>query len=139
MAQGELDCTFPYDPVSDRLGITYARIADRACLARLDAGPVHCNVFGVVHGAVLFAMADTAMGYALLNALGGQLRLGSISVTANYLSPVPPGRVSARAALVRQGRSVAFLGCDIADAAGNVAACFSGIFHIRPADKDRQP
>ena len=129
----------PQDPVSDRLGIGYARGDDGACLARIEAGSAQCNIFSVVHGGVLFTMADTAMGYALRDALGGVLQTGSISITANYLRPVPPGPVTARATCLRTGRTVAFLGCDVTDVAGRLCARFSGIFHIRPDQEDQQP
>lgn len=127
------------DAVCDTLGIDFAYTRDGACMSTLNAGPQVCNIFGVVHGAVLFAMADTAMGFALFDALGGHPRLGSISVTANYLRPAAPGSVEARARLVRLGRSIAFLACDIRDGEGADCAQFSGIFHIRTNHEERQP
>ena len=123
------------DPVSEQLGIDFAYAADGACLATLDAGPRVCNVNGVVHGAVLFAMADTGMGFTLLEALGGQPLLSSISVTANYLRPAAPERIEARASLLCMGRSVAFLACHVRDGEGRDCASFSGVFHIR-AEKE---
>jgi acyl-CoA thioesterase len=119
------------DPVSEKLGITFGYAADGACVATLDAGPEVCNVHGVVHGAVLFAMADTGMGFALLEALGDKPLLSSISVTANYLRPAAPGRIEARASLVRLGRSVAFLACGVRDGQGDECAQVSGVFRVR--------
>ncbi|MBE7425329.1 MAG: PaaI family thioesterase [Burkholderiaceae bacterium] len=119
------------DAVCDKLGIEFGYAADGACLARLDAGPDACNVYGVVHGAVLFAMADTGMGFALLEALGGQPLLSSITVTATYLRPAAPGRIEARAAVARLGRSVAFLTCAVRDGRGDECAQFSGVFRVR--------
>lgn len=119
------------DSVCDKLGIEFGYAADGACVATLDAGPQVCNVYGVVHGAVLFAMADTGMGFALLEALDGRPLLSSISVTATYLRPATPGRIEARASVVRLGRSVAFLACSIRDGQGDECAQFSGVFRIR--------
>lgn len=119
------------DTVCERLGIEFGYAADGACLATLDAGPPQCNVFGVVHGAVLFAMADTGMGFALLEALGSQPLLSSITVTATYLRPAAPGRIEARAAVARLGRSVAFLTCAVRDGRGDECAQFSGVFRVR--------
>lgn len=126
------------DTVCERLGIEFGYAADGACLATLDAGPPQCNVFGVVHGAVLFAMADTGMGFALLEALDGRPLLSSITVTATYLRPVAPGRIQARASVVRLGRAVAFLACSVRDGQGDECAQFSGVFRIR-SDKRGNP
>lgn len=118
------------DGVCDKLGIELFYAADGACVATLDAEPDACNVYGVVDGAVLFAMADTGMGLALLEALDGRPPLSSITVTATYLRPAAPGCLQARSCVVRLGRAVTFLACSIRDRQGECAP-FSGVFRVR--------
>lgn len=127
------------DTLSQKLGIEFTYSADGACLATLDAGPQVCNINGVVHGAVLFTMADTGMGFALLAALGDEPLLSSITVTATYLRPAMRGRIEARASVVHLGRSVAFVTCTARDGEGSACAQFSGIYRVRTERGEQQP
>lgn len=125
------------DPFTERLGIHNAVNEDGVCVTTHRCGEGECNIYGVVHGALLFAMADVGMGMALAAALPGVPRLGSISITANYISAGKPGLITAKSSLLKRGRSVAFLTTGIRDGEGIECAQFSGVFHIYPNGEDR--
>jgi acyl-CoA thioesterase len=118
------------DPFTERLGIHNEIHEDGVCITTHRSSEDESNIYGVVHGALLFAMADVGMGMALAAALPGEPRLGSISITANFISAGKPGLITAKSRVVRRGRAVAFLETEISDGGGSPCARFSGIFHI---------
>jgi acyl-CoA thioesterase len=75
----------------------------------LDLQPIHMNTHGVVHGGVLFTLADTAMGAALFGALQPGQICATINVKINYFKPVFGGQVLCISEVVNQGKNVAHL------------------------------
>ncbi len=84
------------DPFTERLGIRNEIDDEGVCITTHQCADVECNIYGVVHGALLFAMADVGMGMALAAALPDAPRLGSISVTANFINAGKPGLIMAK-------------------------------------------
>ena len=75
----------------------------------LDLQPIHMNTHGVVHGGVLFTLADTAMGAALFGALQPGQICATIDIKINYFKPVFGGRVVCDSVVINQGKNVAHL------------------------------
>lgn len=75
----------------------------------LDADARHLNPHRVVHGAVLYALADTGMGAALYPTLAAGELCATIEIKINYFKPVGSGRLVCRTTLVNRGKTVANL------------------------------
>jgi len=69
----------------------------------------HLNPHRVVHGAVLYALADTGMGAALYPTLAAGEICATIEIKINYFKPVAAGEVVCTTQLVNRGRTVANL------------------------------
>jgi len=79
-------------------------------IARVDVGPDHLNPNGVVHGAVLFALVDTAMGKATMSVVDEPGRYcASIEVSLRFIRPAVAGALTATATVIKRGRSVVHL------------------------------
>ena len=63
----------------------------------------------IVHGGVIFTLADSAMGMTLLSVLSPGTRVGTIEAKTNFLLPVRSGELVAEASIVHLGRSIAVL------------------------------
>ena len=63
----------------------------------------------IVHGGVIFTLADTAMSMALFSVLPLGTRFGTIEAKVNFLLPVRTGELLAEGKIVHQGRSTAVL------------------------------
>jgi acyl-CoA thioesterase len=63
----------------------------------------------IVHGGVIFTLADTAMSMALFSVLPAGTRFGTIEAKINFLLPVRAGELLAEGRIVHQGRSTAVL------------------------------
>lgn len=78
-------------------------------LLTLAVAPAHLNPHRVVHGAVLYAMADTGMGAALYPSLAPGELCATIEIKINYFKPVHGGTLSCATTVINRGRSVANL------------------------------
>ena len=86
---------------------------DGAAVAFLDVDDRHLNPNGIVHGGVVFTLADTAMGWATLAVLDDGQICASIEVSVRYLRPIPGGRLVATASVLRAGRRIVHLECGV--------------------------
>ncbi len=91
------------------------------------------NPNGVVHGAVLFAMADTSMGAATVSVLEPGQACASIEVQLRFLRATAAGRITADTQVLRAGRRVVQLESRITDEAGELLAVATGSFAVIPA------
>ncbi len=67
----------------------------------------HHNPHGVVHGAVVFALADTGMGAALYPTLNPGEICATIEIKINYFKPIVSGVITCATEIVNRGRKVA--------------------------------
>ena len=77
------------------------------CVLSIDEH--HHNSAGIVHGGVLFTLADTAMGAALYSTLAPGEGCATIEMKINYFKPVVAGTVVCTAGIVNKGRTIASL------------------------------
>lgn len=75
----------------------------------LEVAPQHLNPHRVVHGAVVYALADTGMGAALYPTLGEGELCATIEVKINYFKPATAGKLVCVTELVNRGKAVANL------------------------------
>jgi acyl-CoA thioesterase len=98
---------------------------------RVDERLMHPQM--IVHGGVIFTLADTAMSMALLSTLPADTRISTIEAKINYLLPVRTGELVAEAGIVQQGRSIAVLEAtvyNIQEGTRQAVARLLGTFHI---------
>ncbi len=117
------------NPLAKRIGLHFdeARAGFSRCWLSVEHDS-HMNPNGVVHGAVLYAMADTGMGAALMPMLEEGLSCATIEIKMSYFRPVFDGDLVCTTEVVNKGRTIANLesrvyrdGKLIAQANGNYA------------------
>lgn len=69
----------------------------------------HLNPHEVVHGAVIYALADTGMGSALYPTLAAGEICATIEIKINYFKPITGGRLICSTQIVNRGKTVANL------------------------------
>ena len=120
--------TYGEFPLKHHLGMDVG--GDDVGLARLTIGPEHLNPNGVVHGAVLFALVDTAMGKATMNAIEAGRFCASIEVSLRFIRPASDGELEAVATVVKRGRSVVHLDARVVGPGERLVATAAGTFAI---------
>ena len=107
---------------------------DGTVVAFLEVDDRHLNPNGIVHGGVVFTLADTAMGRATMAVLGDGQICASIEVSVRYLRPIPGGRLVATASVLRAGRRIVHLECSITvDGDDRPVAVLQGSFAVLEA------
>jgi acyl-CoA thioesterase len=97
-------------PFAQHVGMRFGeRPRDGRSRCMLSIEPHHFNSAGIVHGGVLFALADTAMGAALHSTLAPGEGCATIEMKISYFRPVVAGAVVCTGEIVNRGRTVASL------------------------------
>lgn len=100
-------------PFLDHIGLVVREHAPGHSLCALTVQPFHLNSSGVVHGAVLFALADTGMGAALFPALEDGDACATVELKISYFKPVRDGELICTSTLVHRARTLAHLEASI--------------------------
>ena len=109
--RGEL----PPPPVATLIGFTIDSVEPGRVVMEMEAGPQHTSPLGTVHGGVLCDLADAAMGMAYASALDEGETFTSLELKINFLKPVWSGKLTATGQVVKTGRTVGLVGCDVHD------------------------
>ncbi len=80
------------------------------------------NPMGRVHGGVLSALADAAMGIAFGRTLGPGQDFSTIEMQVHFIRPWKKGRLEARATVRQRGLRIGFVQCDILAPSGKLIA-----------------
>ena len=96
-------------PFVDHVGARFVEVTPGASVLALDLQDHHLNSNDVVHGGVLFTLADTGMGAALYATLEPGQACATIEIKINYFRPVLEGPLLCRSLLLHRGRSTAAL------------------------------
>ncbi len=88
------DTRYGQFPLRDHLGLDVSTTGPGTARASLTADDRHLNPNGVVHGAVLFSMVDTAMGAAAMSVVPEGSACASVEVHLRFLRPAMAGALS---------------------------------------------
>ena len=91
------------------VGLSFEETQAGHARCTLDVQDFHLNGTGVVHGGVLFTLADTAMGGALYGSLDEGEICATIEIKIGYFKPVFSGALVCEATLLNKGKSIASL------------------------------
>jgi uncharacterized protein (TIGR00369 family) len=113
----------PPPPVARLIGMRLVEIGDGEARFELEADPErHANPMGTLHGGIVCDMADAAMGCAYASRLGEGESFTTLELKINFLKPVWSGLLTARARVVRGGRTIGLVECDVLDEAEALVA-----------------
>jgi uncharacterized protein (TIGR00369 family) len=118
MVRGEL----PPPPIARLVGLSAKRIESGNAVFELDADERHHNPMGTVHGGVYCDLADAAMGFAYAASLKEGESFTTIELKINFLKAVRRARLTAEARIVKGGRTIGYLECDVRDEQGQLVA-----------------
>ena len=124
----EFAATSPY---YQAMGMSLVEIEEGRTLLRVELQPSQLNADGILHGGVLPAVADGAMGNALRTLNGSAAQVLTAEVQLHYLRSVRGGALLAEGSVVQSGRRLSFARVEIRDEASEkLVANGSGVFVI---------
>jgi len=111
VVRGEL----PPAPVATLIGFKFVSARPGESVVELQADQRHANPMGTLHGGVLCDIADAAMGIAYACALGEGESFTTLEMKINFLKPVWKAHLRAVGRVVKKGRTIGLVECDITD------------------------
>jgi uncharacterized protein (TIGR00369 family) len=112
----------PAPPIAQLLGIRILAIGAGKSSFEMDVRVEFANPMGTLHGGVLCDLADLAMGAAYASQIDEAETFTTLELKINFLRPVWQGKLRAEGRVVKAGRTVGLVECDITDEQGNLAA-----------------
>ncbi|HTO74672.1 MAG TPA: PaaI family thioesterase [Thermoanaerobaculia bacterium] len=112
----------PNPPVADLVGFRVLDVSPGRALFEMEAGPQHANPMGTVHGGILCDLADAAMGIAFASTLGEGESFTTLELKINFVKPVWTARLRAEGRIVKRGKTVGLVECDVHDETGSLVA-----------------
>jgi acyl-CoA thioesterase len=116
------------DAFAENLGAELVDIRQGWAKVRLNLKPGHLNFLGLIHGGVIFSLADVAFG-AAANSFG--TRAMALSVGIDFLAAPPTsGELNAEVELVKRAGKTGFYRMIVRDAeGGEIARCHGWAYH----------
>lgn len=124
------DATYGEFPLKAFLGLELEEVAAGHARGRITIGDEHLNPNGVVHGAVLFALVDTAMGQATMSVLPEGQYCATVDVQLRFIRPATEGALLADVSVLKRGRSIVHLDGRVHDADERLIATAAGTFAV---------
>jgi uncharacterized protein (TIGR00369 family) len=111
MLHGEL----PPPPIATLLGFHLTSIEPGQAVFEYEAIEGHANPMGTLHGGILCTIADSAMGMAYASRLEAGESFTTLEMKINFLKPVWQAKLRAIGRVIKNGRSIGLVECDILD------------------------
>ena len=94
----------------------------------------HTNRHGNMHGGLIATVLDTAMGAtaSFMRGDGGKIPFSTISMTVNFLAPMPLGTITATGRIMGGGFKTVFVEGEAHDQTGRLVAQSPGTFKRAP-------
>jgi len=122
-----------FHPFGELIGFQFTKARKGYSQCVLDVDEKLFNPHGVLHGGVLYAMADTGMGGALYALLDKEELCATIEVKINYFKVVKSGNVTCDTKVVNKGKKVAVMESELLNNGVLVAKALGtySIFNIK--------
>lgn len=105
----------PDPPVARLVGFKMVAVAPGSTVFEMEAGPQHANPMGTLHGGILCDIADAAMGIAYASTLEEGESFTTLELKINFLKPIWKARLRAEARVVKRGKTVGLVECNVLD------------------------
>ena len=105
----------PPAPIATLLGFRLVSAVPGAAVVEFEATEQHANPMGTLHGGVLCDIADAAMGIAYACTLDEGETFTTLEMKINFLKPIWKARLKAAGRVVKKGRTIGLVECNVTD------------------------
>lgn len=112
----------PIPPIARLIGFNIVEVGEGQAVMELEAGTKHANPMGTLHGGVICDVADAAMGMAYYSTLGEEESFTTIELKINFLKPVWEGLIRAEGRVIKRGKTIGLLQCEVTDNKNSLVA-----------------
>ena len=118
-----------FHPFGDLIGLAFTSYGDGRSSCELEVRRELFNPHGVLHGGVLYSMADTGMGGALYSILEENELCTTVEIKIAYFAAVESGRMTCDTRVIERRSRIAILESEIINEDRLVAKAL-GTFYI---------
>ena len=120
-----------HPPVIRLLAIKLVKAKNGRAVCTMKARHEQQNFIGCIHGGILCALMDAAMGYAFFTLLSRGQTGVTVEFKIHFLAPVFAGdHITAEAQVIDQGRTLSYFECSLYQSPRKLAAKASALFKI---------
>lgn len=112
----------PPPPIAQLIGFRVTTVRLGYVKVEFDAQARHANPMGTLHGGVFCDIADAAMGMAYITTLRDDETFTTLELKINFLKPVREGKLVAIGQMVKGGKTIGLVECDVFDNSGSLVA-----------------
>jgi uncharacterized protein (TIGR00369 family) len=100
---------FRQSPLTDPWEPLYSKRTDEAVVIGLRLGKPHTNGRGLIHGGLIAALSDNAMGYSCAHRMGGASSLVTIGLAIDFVGAAEVGQwLAVESEVIKTGRTICF-------------------------------
>jgi len=100
---------FRQSPLTDPWEPLYSMRTDKAVIIGLRLGKPHTNARGLIHGGLIAALADNAMGYSCAHVMGGVSTLVTIGLAVDFVGTAQVGQwLAVESDVIKTGSTICF-------------------------------
>ena len=118
-----------FHPFGDLIGLKFTKLEKGYSQCTLAVVDKLLNPHRVVHGGVLYSMADTGMGAAAYTNLGKNELCATIEIKINYFKAIKAGVLTCNTKVIHQGKKIVTMDSEILND-GQIVAKAMGTFSI---------
>ena len=123
---------FRNSPVTDAWAPLYAKKTDRAVIIGLRLAKAHTNGRGLIHGGLIAALSDNAMGYSCAQSTGWTTSFVTISLAVDFIGTAKIGQwLAIESDVIKTGSTICFAQCLIKADDVTIARA-NGTFRVVP-------
>ena len=121
---------FRQSPLTDPWEPLYSKKTDKAVILGLRLAKPHTNARGLIHGGLIAALADNAMGYSCAQAMDWSASLVTVSLAIDFVGSAQVGQwLAVETDVIRTGGTLCFAQC-LVKADDDVIARANGTFRV---------
>ena len=126
---------FRKSPMTDPWEPLYSKRTDKAVIIGLRLAKAHTNARDNVHGGLISALADNAMGYSCAQAIGWASSLATITLTVDFTGIAQIGQwLAVESEVIKTGRTICFAQ-SLIKADDSIIARANATFRVVPKHK----
>lgn len=112
------------------LGLEIEKFEHGTCSSRLRIKDTLLNKHGVVHGGVIYSLADISMGVAVYSTLKKGEETSTVEIKINYLKPAKTSLLTCEAKILKKGKNIAVMEAEIRSGEKTLIAKALGTFML---------
>ena len=122
----------PKHPFGELIGLVFEDMAAGSSHCRLEVREELFNPHRVIHGGILYSMADTGMGAAVYPFLNTGELCATVEIKITYFKAVRNGSLECRSTVVNRGKTIASLESEILNDGTLVAKAYGTYSIFKP-------